>query len=524
MKVSTVEQMRELDRTAVERYGIAEALLMENAGSAAYTLARDGFGVKDRKWLVFCGGGNNGGDGFVVARKILADGGVVKVFLLGDPETYHGAARDNLAILEKLPIEVRRLDAPGSVRSLLYHCDGVVDAIFGTGLSREVGGRYREMIELINESRKPVLSLDIPSGVAGDTGRILGCAVRADATVTFGLPKAGNLIHPGGALGGELFVTHISFPPELHEAAHLDMALFEPLPLPPRDPGGHKGSFGDALFIAGAAAYYGAPCFAARAFLRAGGGYARLAAPRSVIPFLAAGHRELVFAPQDETPSGSLARSAKDALLDLAAATDFTVLGPGLSLDPETRALVRDLAAGIPGPLLVDGDGITALCEDLKILRQREAPTILTPHPGEMGRILGLSAEDVEADRVAAVRQAALDLDATVVLKGAHSITASPSGRLVFNLTGNSGMATAGSGDVLAGAIAAMACLGLEPEAAAGQGVFLHGLAGDLAAETLGEDGLTAPDILEGLPRALRMTREGFTGEDALRLKRPGLL
>lgn len=513
MKVSTVQEMRDLDRTATEQYGIPEELLMENAGHAAYFTLMTRFGLRGRTYAIFCGGGNNGGDGFVVARKILSSGGRAKVFILGDRGKYQGAARMNLEILDRMAAEVVPLASGEDAEHDLAHCDGVIDAVFGTGLDREVGGRYADVLHRINRSGKPVLSLDIPSGVHGDTGEVMGVAVRADATVTFGLPKLGNLLYPGADLCGQLFVTRISFPPAMIAEKGLKIEISEPEPLPARDPKGHKGTFGDVLFVAGASTYFGAPLFSALSFLRAGGGYARLAAPASMIPHIASQGSEIVFMPQEETAEGSIAGKNRDALLERGAQADMVILGPGLSLVEETQTLARDLASGLDCPLLLDGDGITALCGDLNRLRNRKAETVLTPHPGEMSRITGLSVSEIARDPVGVLQMTAADLDAVIVLKGAHSLVGQPDGRVAVNMSGNSGMATAGSGDVLTGAIAAMKGLGLDIPSAVEKGVFLHGLAGDLAADELGPDGITAQDILDALPLALKAEREGLDEE-----------
>jgi NAD(P)H-hydrate epimerase len=390
----------------------------------------------------------------------------------------------------------------------LRHADGIVDGLFGTGLDREVTGLFREVIEAINESGRPVLSLDIPSGVHGDTGEILGIAVRADHTVTFGLPKIGNLLYPGFGLGGRLHVSHISFPPALFEDPAVLVETNGPVPLPPRPETAHKGSCGDVLFIAGAAGYFGAPYFSAMSLLKAGGGYARLAAPKSMIPFLAGRGSEIVFVPQAETAAGSISLANREALLALAEKADMVVIGPGLSLAEETQGLVRELAAAIEKPLLIDGDGITALAGRPEILRSRKAPTLLTPHPGEMSRLAGKPVAEIERGRIAVLKASCADLKALIVLKGAHSLIGTPEGRVFINLSGNPGMATAGSGDVLTGTIAAMHGLGLPLTEAVRKGVFLHGLAGDLAAADKGQDGITAQDILDFLPYALKGDRE----------------
>jgi hydroxyethylthiazole kinase-like uncharacterized protein yjeF len=510
MKVSRVSEMRGLDRTAIQEFGIVEELLMENAGLAVYSVILQEFGIKDKRFLVFCGIGNNGGDGFVVARKIHSNGGAVKVFLLGDPGKFKGAAKINLDIVSRLPIEVHRLESIEMIQTDIAHCDAILDAIFGTGLTRDVGGLYRDVVKLINHSGKTVFSVDIPSGVHGDTGQVMGTAVKADYTVTFGLPKIGNMLFPGFDLCGKLYVSHISFPPSIYNANSLKVEINNTPELPPRDKDGHKGDFGEVLFIGGAASYFGAPYFAALSFLKAGGGYFRLATPESITPFIANKGSEIVFVPQRETDAGSITLENKDALLELSQKMDMVILGPGLSLEEESQQLTRELTAEIDKPLLIDGDGITALCQDLEIIRERKAETILTPHLGEMSRITNVSVRDIDTHKTDVLQRTAANLNAIIVLKGAHSLIGYPDERIFINMSGNSGMATAGSGDVLTGTIAAMFGLGLSLKDAVRKGVFIHGLSGDLAARDKGEDGITAQDILDYLPLAVRTDREGL--------------
>jgi hydroxyethylthiazole kinase-like uncharacterized protein yjeF len=509
MKVSSVAEMRALDREAITGFGIPEDLLMENAGEAACAVLEREVGVAGKNFVIICGVGNNGGDGFVVARRLHAAKADLKVVIIGDESRLRGAALKNRQILSRLPIKVDTLKEIGPLAADLAACDVIVDALLGTGLSRPVAGLQREAIERINDSGKTLLSLDVPSGVHGDTGAVMGVAVWADLTVTFGLPKRGNLLWPGFGHCGSLYVSPLSFPPSMIEAAGLQVAVNDPLPLPPRNPQGHKGTFGDALFIAGAGSYYGAPYLAAMSFLKSGGGYARLAAPASMTPFLANKGPEIVFAPQRETPAGSIGLGNKAALLDLAERVDFVVLGPGLSLDTESQQLVRELAAELTKPLLIDGDGITAVCGEPSALANRQAPTILTPHTGEMARLTGRSVNEVESDRITIVQETAARFGAFFVLKGAHSLIATSDGQAFINLSGNSGMATPGSGDVLTGAIAAMSGLGLEIPEAVRMGVFVHGVAGDLAVAETGPDGVVASDILQMLSAAMRQARGG---------------
>ena len=264
MKVCKVSEMRCMDRYAVEKLDIPEEILMENAGLASSFVLETEVGIKNKKFIVFCGIGNNGGDGFVVTRKIHSNGGMVKVYVLGDPEKFQGAAKTNLDIVSKLPIEIRRIASVNNeVRRDLLHCHGIVDAIFGTGLDREVTGLHREVIQFINASSKKVLSLDIPSGVNGNTGEIMGVAVKADSTVTYGLPKVGNVLYPGYGLCGRLYVTHLSFPPSLHNSDDIKVQINDFIALPGRERDVYKGQMGEVLFIAGASSYFGAPYFSA---------------------------------------------------------------------------------------------------------------------------------------------------------------------------------------------------------------------------------------------------------------------
>ncbi|OGN97356.1 MAG: bifunctional ADP-dependent (S)-NAD(P)H-hydrate dehydratase/NAD(P)H-hydrate epimerase [Chloroflexi bacterium RBG_13_51_36] len=510
MKVARVGEMKDLDRRAAEEFGISEDLLMENAGQAVYFAMLQEIGIKGNRFLVFCGGGNNGGDGLVVARKIHSNGGEVKVFLLDDEAKFKGAAKKNFEIVSRMPIEMSRVDSIDSVIAELFNCDAVVDAIFGTGLVRKVSGIYKDVIQLINESQSIVFSVDIPSGINGDTGEVMGVAVEADYTVAFGLPKLGNMLYPGYEHCGKLYVSHISFPPALQNSRAIKAAINSPVELPERLTDTHKGSYGKALFIAGSSSYLGAPYFSALSFLKAGGGLSYLATPESISPFIASRGSEIVFVPQKETSSGSIALDNKDELPEFSQTVDMVVLGPGLSLASETQELVRKIAPKIDKPLIIDGDGITAIAEDPGRIRKRQAPTILTPHLGEMSRIAKMEISEISKNKIDVLQRTAKELNAIIILKGAHSLIGYPDGTVFINLSGNSGMATAGSGDILTGTIAAMYGLGLPLEDAVRMGVFIHGFSGDVAAVDKGEDGITAQDILDYLPETVKLFRDNF--------------
>ncbi|MBN1699708.1 MAG: NAD(P)H-hydrate dehydratase [Spirochaetales bacterium] len=507
MKVSSVEQMRKLDQRAVRDYGIPEEILMENAGIAAHTVLLEETGIVEKRFAVICATGNNGGDGLVVARKLHSMGSAVRVYIAFDMKGFKGASAINFNILSQTDVPLVQCPEAAMLAEELADADVIVDALFGTGLTRNIGGRYLDIVRAINTCGKPILSLDIPSGVNGDTGNIMGEAVKADYTVTFGLPKIGNIRFPGFHHCGKLFVSHISFPPPLTRTPEIETEISVPLPLPERDENGHKGTFGDVLFIAGAASYYGAPGFASRSFLKAGGGYARLAAPASMVPHIAQAAPEVVFIPMEETDAKSIGAGNLERLLRCAAASDMVVIGPGLSLHPETAGLVRSLAEMIEVPLLVDGDGLTALAADPSIVEKRKAHTVLTPHPGEMAAISGKTVGEVLSDGVSVCRDTARKLSSYIVLKGAHSLIGAPDGRVRINMSGNSGMGTAGSGDVLTGTIAAAYTLGLPVSEAVAAGVFIHGLSGDLSAGKKGKDGITAADICDTLPAAVNRYR-----------------
>jgi hydroxyethylthiazole kinase-like uncharacterized protein yjeF len=510
MKISQVHEMRNMDQQAIEDYGITQEILMENAGQASYFTILKEAGVKNKSFVIFCGAGNNGGDGLVVARKIYSSGGRVTVFILGDRSQFKGAAKQNLDIVNRLQIEVLDLQDVSSAKDAVQRADAIVDAIFGTGLDREVKGKYKDVIDMINTSQKTVFSIDIPSGIHGDTGQIMGTAVKANYTTTFGLPKAGNLLYPGFEYGGKLYITHISFPPAIQDSEQLKISTNDPETIPTRRKDTHKGNYGKALFIAGSSNYLGAPYFAAQSFLKAGGGLSFLATPGNVSAFIGNKGSEIIFLPQKSTKSGSISLENKQQLLQFSENVDFVAIGPGLSLDKETHTLVRELTAEIKKPLLIDGDGISAVANNLECVKKRKAPTVLTPHVGEMARIAKQTTENILKNKIDVLQSTAKELNATIVLKGAHSLIGYPDKRVFINLSGNPGMATAGSGDVLTGTIVAMFGLGFPVNDAVRMGVFIHGMAGDLAAEKKGEDGLIASDIMNHLPLSMKTYREEF--------------
>ena len=509
MKVFKTQQMSDLDHAATEKFGISDQILMENAGNAVYFCILNVFkAVVNKKFAIFAGPGNNGGDGLVTARKLFSNGAEVKIFIFDDPKKYQGPAKINFQIVKKENIDFVKFENQ-QAKNYVKDCDAIVDAIFGTGLSKPVKGEYADVISIINTSKKPVYSVDIPSGINGDSGKVMEVAVRATYTITFGALKIGNILYPGFENCGKIFISHISFPSVLYDAESVLTNINDPIPIPKRNKAGYKNMFGNVLVVAGSKNYYGAPYFSALSFLKAGGGYSRLVVPASIIQSVS-GAKEIVFYPAPETYEGSIQYSEKPEILRISELSDFVILGPGVSLNGETQTLIAELAAEIKKPLLIDGDGLTAISDHLEVLKSRKADTVLTPHMGEYSRLVQKNTETISEDQIESVRSFAQKYNVYLVLKGAHTQIATPDGKVYINMSGNSGMATAGSGDVLTGTIAAMHGLGLKIEESVRMGVFTHGLAGDLAAKEKGEDGLISRDILEHLPNALFSLRNNF--------------
>jgi NAD(P)H-hydrate epimerase len=513
MKVCSVVEMKRIDEVASKEFGIDSLLLMEDAGAAVYSLIVNELGV-DKKFVVIAGTGNNGGDALVVARRLFSCGSHVEVFIVGDPSKYPEPAKKNYELVVSLGIPTKVVKTEDDLKYLeesIRKCDVVIVGLIGIGLRGDVVGIHRGVIEVINNSKKVVVSIDIPSGINGDNGRVCGVAVKSTYTVTFGMPKYGNILYPGYQYCGKLYVSRLSYPPKLYESEEIMVELNIPKPPPERVRWGHKGTFGKFLTISGARYYYGAPYYVAYSFLKAGGGYSRLAAPKTIIPYIASRCSEVVYIPLEETSEGSIAKSNYEYILRIIDNYDIDIvaLGSGVSLNEETQELMRDLVMSISKPVIIDGDGITAISKDLNVVKGRRAPTVITPHLVEFSRLTNLSVKDISEDPIGILRRFCKDLNSYIVLKGAHTLIGFPNGYVYVNMTGNPGMAKAGSGDVLTGTIAAMYGIGYRDVGdAVRMGVLIHGLAGDLASEDLGEDGITPDDIMNYLPKAMKVLRE----------------
>jgi NAD(P)H-hydrate epimerase len=504
--------MRRVDRRAIEELNIPGAVLMENAGRGAAEAILGllpALGIRrPARVAVVCGKGGNGGDGFVAARWLRRRGHRPSVWLAFPPEEIGGDAGRKLAELRRVGVRPTVVDDPAAVP--LADADLVVDALLGTGSRGAPEGLVARLIERINAAGRPVVALDIPSGLPADGGPPPGPAVRAVLTPTFAGLKRGLVTGPGLDLAGRVTVVPIGVP-EAEVGRGIGTFLLEerdiaPL-LPPRPRGAHKGVYGHLLVVAGSLGKTGAAALAALGALRCGAGLVTVATAASQQPVVASLVVEAMTEALPETAARSAGLKAKERLQELASARDAVALGPGLGLDAETRALARELVRDLDRPMVVDADALTALAGHLDALRAAPAARCLTPHPGEMARMLGVGVADVERDRIESARGFATAHGVHVVLKGAGSVIAAPSGEVWVNPTGNPGMASGGTGDVLAGMAGAFLARGLAPASALQAAVWLHGRAGDLAASRVGEEALIASDLVAALPEAFRSLR-----------------
>ena len=510
MKVVTASEMRQIDGQTIEAIGIPGVVLMENAGGAVVRAIRKHFPECQRIGVVV-GKGNNGGDGLVIARQLALAGRSVQIFLVSPPDRFTGDALTNLQIAQNLDlpfVQILSEDDLGQLKNPLRTCDLIVDAIFGTGLRGAVRGYIADVIECINAAACPVVAVDLPSGLEADTGVAEGACIQATYTVTMGLPKRGLLLHPGADWTGKLEVADIGFPPSVIAAQNIQVNWTQPEDaakvIPPRHRHSHKGTYGRIFVVAASTGMTGAATLTSEAALRVGGGLVTLGIPTSLNPILEMKLTEVMTLPLPETAEGTLARDAKSQILEFVERTGSVLaVGPGLSQHPETVSLVHSLIREIEPPIVIDADGLNALAQSKELLSSLTSRAVLTPHPGEMGRLIGGTVAEVERDRIGVAQHFAQEYDVTLVLKGAPTVIAGGSGEVWLNSTGNPGMATAGMGDVLTGIIVGLMAQGVSSYDAAMFGVYLHGLAGDMAAESIGMHGLMAGDVLAAVPKAI---------------------
>ena len=502
MRVLNAAQMREADRRAIDDIGIPSLVLMENAGrqvvAAIEAMHSD---LSERRVGVLCGRGNNGGDGFVVARTLLQRGVDVAVFLIGRVADVRGDARINLDILGRLGLTVAEV-ADSQAWELHFSefsaCTLIVDAIFGTGLNAPVSGLIQSVIADVNASGVPVVSIDLPSGLSADSAEPIGDSIEASLTVTIGAPKLPLVLPPSESRVGDIVIVDIGIPSAVIDDVDgprvelLTRGAMREL-ISPRTPDSHKGDYGRVLVVAGSKGKTGAAHLSAMAALRSGAGLVTVATPKSCQDVVAAMAPEYMTEGLEES-SGGLDADAVDRVLEMA--RDVIAVGPGLGQAPATREFILQLVDRATTPLVIDADGLNAFGSDTDQLSGREGrDVIITPHPGEMGRLVGMSTDEVQASRLEIARNFATAHHLYVVLKGHRTLIATPDGKIFINPTGNPGMATGGSGDVLTGMIAAWLAQLLDAEAACKLAVYLHGMAGDLAESEEGEVAMTAGDI-----------------------------
>jgi len=511
-----------MDSYVIEDLGIPGTVLMSNAAEHIAGAAMERLPLGGRA-AVFCGSGNNGGDGIGAAAFLMDKGVPVRVFLIGDEEKLTPDSREMLRRLNLCGGSLEPFFVSDDLIDYANACDVIVDAIFGIGLNSDLRGGALHAVNIINSSPACVVAADIPSGVHADTGAILGAAVKADITVTFTLAKAGQFTEPGCTRCGEIRVCDIGIPPDIVDGAISPVfaVMPEDVSLPRRRPDTHKGDYGRCLIVAGSVGFTGAPALSARAASRMGAGLVSLGVPAPIYSAMAAKLDEEMPFPLPADEHGRLAPCAADEILRRAGECDVLLLGPGLGSSPEMTDLVLTVIRSVKAPIVLDADGINAIAGNADVLSAAARPLVLTPHPGEFKRLVGdlipsgahQSVSDPAGahpgsahpmDRLRSAREFALNHGCFLILKGHRTILALPDGTAYINTTGGPAMAKGGSGDVLAGMIAALIGQGFPMKDAIAAAVYIHGSAGDLCAAELGEYSVTASDIVSMLPKAIR--------------------
>ncbi len=511
MFLVSAKEMQEMDRLTIDSYGIPGMVLMENAGRGAIQFLLEKFPeIYKQKVGVVAGGGNNGGDGFVMARYLSEKGIKTTVYLLSSKSRIKGDAEVNLNLLRPLDvsvIEMTDVDAFSDNRSSLVHQDLFIDAILGTGLNSDVKGFFKEIIEFINNLNKPVFSVDIPSGLNSDTGQPCGISIKATATATFGFAKTGHFLFPGSDYTGDLEIIDIGIPFHIRDIVSPSHYLLTRKMirrcLQPRSSNAHKGSTGHLLIIGGSPGKTGAAAMTAMSAMRSGAGLVTLGIPNSLNPVFEALSLESMTSVLPETKEGLVSDSAFDSVVTLFSGKKCLAVGPGMGTGNQTKNLICKLIPKSDIPIVIDADGLNNLVGNTHVLKTANAPVVLTPHPGEMARLIDSTPQLVQKNRLKVARDFAMAFNVHLVLKGAGTIIAHPDGRVFINSTGNPGMASGGMGDVLTGVIAGLIVQGYSPELAAQAGVYFHGAAADTLALRNTPLGYLASEVADAIPQEI---------------------
>ncbi len=509
--VVTAKQMQAIDRHAIEGIGIPGIALMENAGvGVVHELQKSFPDLTCKKVFIFCGKGNNGGDGFVIARHLFNLGCEVRILLAGKLSELKGSAATNANSARNIGVQIGELDSDSLNRHdhKLRHCDIIIDALFGTGLNKPATGFIEKVIDKINQYGKFVVSVDINSGVDSDSGQLMGPHVKSSLTLALAHWKLSHLLHPTAGVMQEARLINIGIPAKACEEQNIQVHQSEEEDIKSyfqkRDPNSHKGSYGHVLVLAGSRGKSGAAGLTALAVLRAGAGLCTLALPESSQKAFELQPMEVMTVPLPETANGTLSFKAKKSILDLLKGKSVVAIGPGISTDPETVALIGEILPQIKCPLVIDADALNALSLHKDWLKKLSPETVLTPHPKEISRLTGVPTEEIQKNRIATAAKFSSEHSLTLVLKGSPSLIGLDDGSVVINPTGNAGMATGGSGDVLTGIIAGLMAQGLSASQASIAGTFIHGQAGDRFAENESQTTLIAGDLLRCLPETLK--------------------
>ncbi len=507
MRVVTNAEMKKIDAHAIKKSGIPSAVLMENAGRGCVDVLERYAELSGLRTLIICGKGNNGGDGFVVGRHLRNRGAEVRIILLGRGRELKGDALMNYKLAKEAGLDITQSVRFGIIENICntFNPEVIIDAIFGTGFQGAPKGIYARTIELINASDAFILSVDIPSGVNGDDGQFEKTCVIADATATMCLPKRGCYLFPGRAFCGELHTIDIGISYEKISRGFPQVLEYEDIArlLPYRPPDGNKGTFGHVFVIAGARGFSGAAAMAAHSALRTGAGMVRLAAPMGIMDILESKLLEVVKVPLEQTAQETISARAGDTVEPWLKTSQAVVIGPGMTTNPETAEFVRKVLPRITAPVVIDADAINIIAQDPKILSKIRAPMIMTPHPGELARLIKIEPRAINRRRIDLAAKYAKEFNCIMVLKGAPTVISAPGGDIYINPTGNSGLASAGSGDVLVGMIAGLLGQQAAPLNAATAGVFLHGLCADLAMNDTNEYSLLAGDLTNYISKAI---------------------